>query len=355
MSRAAVCRAWIAGACGFLGAIGVACAEPEARRWLSQMTEALAGQSYAGEFLHLGNGPVEKLRILHRVRDGQVTERLVGLGAARREVVRHDDEMQVILPDQGVVLQEAAPAAGSLLGVVPTFEADVESLYRVEFAGMARVLNRPARVIAVIPRDRYRFGYRLWIDEATHMPLRTDLTDPAGQVLEQVVFTALDLSAVLPDAAFRPSIDTTHYAIVRDRPEGSDATGHADDWTVSRLPPGYRIRSRTVERLAGTGAPSTHLLISDGLATVSVFIEEPPAPPRQAVEGEGRFGSAYAYSRLVAGHQVTAVGEVPAATVEFLAASVTPVAGARVDLRETQPLPPLAPARRAGAHAPHRP
>jgi sigma-E factor negative regulatory protein RseB len=318
------------------------------------MTNALAGQTYAGEFLHLGNGPVEKLRILHRVHDGQVTERLVGLGTARREVVRHNDEMQVILPDQGVVLLEAAPAAGSLLGVVPTFADDVEAQYRVEFAGLARVINRPARVVAVMPKDRYRFGYRLWIDEATHMPLRTDLTDAAGHVLEQVVFTALDLGAVLTDSAFRPTIDTTRYTVVRQQSEGSDTTGHADEWTVSRLPPGYRIRSRSVERLPGTGTPSTHLLISDGLATVSVFIEEPPAPPRQAVEGEGRFGSAYAYSRLVAGHQVTAVGEVPAATVEFLAAAVTPMAGAHVELRESMPLPPLAPAPRPSAHGAHR-
>jgi sigma-E factor negative regulatory protein RseB len=346
-------RALIAGVVGLVGVWGMACAEPDARRWLQEMTDALAGQTYSGEFLHLGNGPVEKLRVFHRVRDGQVTERLVGLGAARREVVRHDDEMQVILPDQGVVLIETAPAAGSLLGVVPTFETDVEEQYRVEFAGAARVINRAARVVAVVPKDRYRFGYRLWIDEATHMPLRTDLIDATGRVLEQVVFTGLELGVALPDAVFRPANDTTRYSVVREQPRVADATGHADAWTVSRLPPGYRIRSRSVERLPGSGTPSTHLLISDGLATVSVFIEEPPAPPRQAVEGEGRLGSAYAYSRLVAGHQVTAVGEVPAATVELVAAAVTPQAGAHVELSEAPPLAPLVPAPRAGAR-PHR-
>ncbi len=320
-------------------------AEVEARRWLADMTEALAAQSYAGEFLHLGNGLVEKLRILHRVRDGHVAERLVGLGRARREVLRQDDQMQVILPDQGLVLMETAPSAGSLLGSLPTFEADVEEHYQVEFAGMARVIGRPAQVVSVQSRDGYRFGYRLWIDEVTHIPLRTDLTDSAGRVLEQVVFTSLELGAAIPDSAFHPSIDTARYAVVREHPEGREATGHADEWTLSRLPPGYRIRSRSIERLPGTGSPATHLLITDGLASVSVFIEELPAPPRQAVEGAGKFGLAYAYSRLVAGHQVTAVGEVPAATVEFLAASVVQAGTDRVDLRQTAPIAPLGPAR----------
>lgn len=345
-----------AGVLGLLGVMAAARADVEARRWLADMSEALAEQSYAGDFLHLGNGPVEKLRILHRVSEGHVAERLISLGTAHREVVRHDDEMQVILSDRGVVLIEAAPAAGSLLGSVPTFAADVADQYQVEFAGSAHVLGRLARVVEVQPRDGYRFGYRLWIDEATRIPLRTDLTDGVGHVLEQVVFTSLDLHNAIPDSAFRSSVDTSRYAVVREPPPGGGTTGHADEWTLSRLPPGYSIRSRSIEHLPGTGTPATHLLISDGLATVSVFIEEPPAPPRQVVEGEGKLGLAYAYSRLVAGHQVTAVGEVPAATVEFLAVSVAPMGGQPIDLRQPSPLSPLRAARKGGRpHEPRRP
>lgn len=338
---------------GLLGAGGVASADPEARRWLSDMSAALAGQTYAGEFLHIGSGPVETLRIAHRVRDGQVAERVVGRDATRREVIRHDNEMQVILPDQATVLIESASSAGTLVGVVPTFDSDVEAQYRVEFAGRARVIGRPARVVAVIPKDHYRFGYRLWLDEATRMPLRTDLTDTEGRVLEQMVFTALDFSPTLSDAAFHSTTDTSRFQIVRERTPTQPPPDHADAWTVNPLPPGYTVRSRTVERLPGTAVPSTHLLISDGLATVSVFIEELPEPPRRAVESEGRIGSAYAYSRLVAGHKVTAVGEVPAATVELLAGAVMPAAGARLDLGGGAADAPLTP--RPASRPRHRP
>jgi len=352
MRGAAVRLLRLAGIAGLLGVATVARADSEARRWLADMTEALATQSYAGEFLHLGNGPVEKLRIVHRVRDGHVSERLVGLGNARREVLRNDGDMQFILPDQAVVVMEEAPSAGSLLGSLPTFDADVEEHYQVEFSGLARVIGRSARVVTVESKDAYRFGYRLWLDETTRIPLRTDLIDSKGRVLEQVVFTSLELGAAIPDSAFRTSIDTSRFSVVREHTHAGE-TGHDDEWTLSHLPPGYRIRSRSIERLPGTGAPATHLLITDGLASVSVFIEEPPAPPRQGVEGEGHFGSAYAYSRIVAGHQVTAVGEVPAATVAFLAGAVVPAGRQRVELGPNAPIAPLLPSR--GPRPPRHP
>jgi negative regulator of sigma E activity len=40
------------------------------------------------------------------------------------------------------------------------------------------------------------------------------------------------------------------------------------------------------------------------------------------MQGLARVGSGFAFSTVVQGHQVTAVGEVPARTVEFIAHSV---------------------------------
>ena len=40
------------------------------------------------------------------------------------------------------------------------------------------------------------------------------------------------------------------------------------------------------------------------------------------MHGKGRVGGSYTFSTVVEGHQVTAVGEVPAETVEFIAHSV---------------------------------
>lgn len=320
--RAALPVLWLLAVLG-AGSVSAASADDEARSWLTQMNQALSGRNYQGEFVHRGHGAAERLRIFHRVRDGHVAERLVSLSTHGREVVRHDAELQCFLPDQQTVLVETRPDRGSLLGTVPNFEAGVEENYRVEFIGHERVLGRATRVVAVLPKDGYRFGYRLWIDEQSKMPLITELCDAAGHELEEVLFTSLELDGPLPDSAFKTALDTSRFQWVRQSAVPPRATEPDLPWQLQRLPPGFRLSASGEQHLPGSDQPVTHLVVSDGLASVSVFIEGPPAPPRQPVEGQGRVGSASAYARIVGGHQVTAVGEVPPQTLEYIASGVT--------------------------------
>ncbi len=302
-----------------------ALADDGARHWLAAMNEALATRNYQGEFLHLANGHVEKLRILHRIKDGRVTERLVNLSGNAREIIRNDAELQCYLPDERKVLVESQPQHSSLLGTLPSFDVSLEANYALELGERAMVIGRPARILSVVPRDGFRYGYRLWIDEENMMPVRTDLCDADGHVLEQVLFTSLKVGGTLVDAAFRPDVDASGFVWLRQG--GSAQVSLADElpWRLVQLPPGFKISSSVEQRLPGSDGLVTHLVLSDGLASVSVFIEGPPSPPRQATEGQGRVGSAFAFSKVIAGHQVTAVGEVPPQTVEFIASGVAPV------------------------------
>lgn len=313
-----------------LAAAPAANADETARDWLGRMNEALATRNYDGEFLHLSNGRVEKMRILHRVAGGRISERLVSLSGSGREIVRNETEVQCYLPDQKRVLVEQREDRGPLLGTLPRFDETLESNYRLELLGRARsVIGRPARIVAVNPRDDFRFGYRIWIDEETRMPVRTDLCDAQGNVLEQVLFTSLQVGGTLPDAAFRPSVDAQGFEWLR---QARTAARDVDSlpWRLVKLPPGFRLNSAAQQQLPGTRQPVMHLVLSDGLASVSVFIEGPVGGGGQVpAEGQGRVGSAFAYSTVVSGHQVTAVGEVPPQTVQFIANGVAPTEAAR--------------------------
>lgn len=298
-------------------------ADDDAREWLTRMNEALAGRNYEGEFLHLSNGRVEKMRILHRASGGRVAERLVSLSGSGREIIRNESEILCYLPDQRRVLVESRHERGPLLGTLPKFDASLEANYRLETVGRARsVIGRNARIVAVVPRDAYRFGYRLWIDEETRMPVRTDLVDAQGNVLEQVLFTELTLGDAPPDSALRPAVRPDGYAWVRQGRGGTPASEPVA-WRFSRLPPGFRLSSSGLQQLPGADRPVTHLVVSDGLASVSVFVEA-PVPGHAANEGQGRVGAAFAYSKGVAGHQVTAVGEVPPQTLQYIAGALEP-------------------------------
>jgi sigma-E factor negative regulatory protein RseB len=308
-------------------------AADDARAWLEKMNQALATRNYDGTFFHLSEGRVETMRIVHRVKAGRVTERLQSLDGSGREFVRNNDELTCFLPDQRTVLVEPRQDHGPFLGSLPRFGADVDEFYVIESLPAARVLGHAARVIAVNPKDQYRFGYRLWLDENTAMPLKTQLCDAHGQVIEQILFARLEMPETIADADLAPAVRTEGMRWVRQGPTSEPAAAGLTAYRAAELPPGFHLTVSGAQTLGGGSGPAEHLVYSDGLATVSVFVEPdaaaqanatatPSAPLSPPMEGLARVGSGFAFSTIVQGHLVTAVGEVPAQTVEFIAHSV---------------------------------
>jgi sigma-E factor negative regulatory protein RseB len=302
------------------------------RDWLEKMNKALATRNYDGTFFHLHEGRIETMRIVHRVRSGRVTERLQSLDGSGREFVRANNELTCYLPDQHTVLVEPRQDHGPFLGSLPQFSA-VNDFYRIEALPATHVLGRPVRVIAVNPKDQFRFGYRLWLDEKTAMPLKTQLCDSHGQVIEQIFFARLDMPDSIPDSDLAPTVRTEGMRWVRQGPSNGAASPALSAYRASELPPGFRLTASGAQTLGNAGVPASHFVYSDGLATVSLFIEAQPDPaagaaaaadpaPEPPMQGLARVGSGYAFSTVVQGHQVTALGEVPAQTVEFIAHSV---------------------------------
>jgi sigma-E factor negative regulatory protein RseB len=318
------------------------------RDWLQKMNHALATRNYDGTFFHLSEGRVETMRIVHRVRAGRVSERLQSLDGSGREFVRDNDELTCYLPDQHTVLVEPRPEHGPFLGSLPQFGADVNEFYRIESLPATHILGRAARVIAVNPKDQFRFGYRLWLDEKTAMPLKTQLCDSRGQVIEQIFFARLDMPESIPDSDLAPTVRTEGMRWVRQGPSHDSASPALSAYRASELPPGFRLTVAGAQTIGGATVPASHLVYSDGLATVSVFVEaqptdarvagagadtSPSAPAEPPMQGLARVGSGFAFSTVVQGHQVTAVGEVPAQTVEFIAHSVKSSGGVELPRR----------------------
>jgi sigma-E factor negative regulatory protein RseB len=316
-----------------------AIAGEDAYPWLQRMNDALASRNYDGTFFHVRDGRVETLRIIHRVEGGKVHERLVSLDGSGREFIRNGAELTCILPDQRTVLVERSASPAPLLGNLPRFDTTTASYYEVDPAEQTRLMGRDARLVVVRPRDAYRYGYRLWIDEKTAMPLKTQLCDGSGRVIEQIVFASLTLPGRIPDTAFQSQTSTQgfrwlrHDGIVAGQgslvaaPAGETTTAAATApaWGATRLPPGFRMTKRSEQRLPGIERPVSHLVFSDGVASVSVFIQDSAdSSPATLLTGASQIGPSAAYSTRIEGHVVTAVGEVPAGTVRMIATTVRP-------------------------------
>jgi len=300
--------------------VGVAFgAEP--KEWLERMNHALTTRNYIGVFTHNHGGRVETLRIIHRVRGRDVSERLLSLDGPGREFIREGNELTCYFPDKRTVLVERRAPDGPLLGAIPSIDDGNALVYEIRGGERERLLGRTTRVVALHPRDEYRYGYRLWIDEQTSMPLKTQLCDQSGQVIEQIVFSNIDLPERIPDSMFKPQVDASNYHWLRAERAMVASNATPALWEAMRLPPGFRMATRSAQAMPGSSEPVAHLVYTDGIASVSVFVE-----PRQAnsagSEGPARVGSSSAYSTVVDGHQVTAVGEVPPSTVELIAKQV---------------------------------
>jgi len=301
-----------------LGAGTVLSAEP--KEWLERMNKALTTRNYVGVFTHVRGTRAETLRIIHRVRGRDVSERLLSLDGSGREFVREGDEITCYLPDRKEVLVERRAPDGPLLGALPAIANGDSLVYEIRGGDRQRLLGRTTRLVALHPRDEYRYGYRLWIDEQTSMPLKTQLCDKSGNVIEQILFSSIDLPERIPDSMFKPLVDASDFRWLRaDRSLASNTSPAL--WEAMRLPPGFRMTTRSSQAMPGSREPVAHLVFTDGVASVSVFVE-PRKPDTKPTEGPARVGSSSAFSTVVDDHQITAIGEVPPNTVQFIATQV---------------------------------
>jgi sigma-E factor negative regulatory protein RseB len=292
----------------------------EARDWLDRMNRAVEELNYRGTFVHVLSGTAETLHIVHRNEGGRSAERILSLDGVGREIIRQGDEVQCILPDQRVVLLEIRKDISPLVAALPSYSAELEPHYEMTLHSTARVANRPAQVLQIEPRDEFRYGYMLWLDQETAMPLKSELVDEKGTIVEQILFTEIDLLNEIPAEALEATLDTTGFTMLR-APDSPLLAEQAIPWRAAAVPGGFKLSVATQSPIAGSEYPVEHLVYSDGLATVSVFIEDPKT---QAEVGDGfsNLGSTNAFSLTLRGRKVTAVGEVPRQTVRTIASSL---------------------------------
>ena len=311
---------WLLGA--LLAAAGQVYAQDQARQWLDDMSSALRNLNYEGIFVYLHDDRLEAMRIIHRIDGEDERERLVSLNGSAREVLRDNETVTCIMPDsKSVMVGQSRPQQP--FPVVPRDLDSLQKYYRIESVGDDRMAGYMTHVVAITPRDAYRYGYRFWIDKDSKMLLKSDLTGADNKPIEQVMFTWLGIGSKIPDAALEPSLTGDGYAWYR-QGNGDTAVATASGsprWEVHWLPAGFRLMNYQRMHLQPDSEGTEHMVYSDGLATVSVYAEMTSADAN-AFTGLSSRGAMNAFGAVVEGHQITVVGEVPPVTVERMARSV---------------------------------
>ena len=286
--------------------------------WLQRMASAVQNTSYEGTVLRIQDGNVEALKVAHTVTDGVIREKVVAQDGNGLEIIRNGNEVHCILPDRKTVLVEEWDDQSTLFSTLPSSKIRFGTEYDVSYVREDRVAGRKAIMIAIRPHDEYRYGHRIWLDIETGFPLQTQLIAGDGTAVEQVKFAEITLNAEVQASALAPSYSTDSFQWFN-RPTRHESRSVETDWVSDNLPQGFKAVSLHEEQMPGKDEFVTHILYSDGLANVSVFIAENVA---ESAEGPSRLAGSNSFSVVNAGRSITAVGEVPAVTVEQIARSM---------------------------------
>jgi sigma-E factor negative regulatory protein RseB len=291
----------------------------EVKSWLDRMNDAVETLSYEGTFVRVFDGNAETLHIVHRNSDGDVREKISSFGDAGREILREGQRVQCVLPERRVVLLESPDNSSSpISSSLPDYSDGLKANYELASHRKGQVAQRDTQIVIIRPKDDLRYGYVLWLDQETAMPLKSQVRDETGAVVEQILFTDFEIRDSIDDSEFDSTIDTDGFRWIRSR-EYEDYSNDQVTWRANELPSGFEMSVARRSAIAGLDNPVYHLVFSDGLATVSVFVADSEA---DVEEGYSRLGSTNSYSLNMRGRKVTAMGEVPRQTVRRIAASL---------------------------------
>jgi sigma-E factor negative regulatory protein RseB len=283
---------------------------------VSGMSAADRSSNYVGTFVLRKSDKMMTMQVVHGVDDRGVWESMESLNGEARKIVRHNNEVISIYPDRKLV---TVSKMGNKPGLHPTLPENLEKLanyYSINQLGEDRIAGRETSVLNVQPKDDYRYGYKYWLDNETRVLLKCDLLDEKGEIVEQMMYTSFNNHSEVPSSAFNiPDLDGfTRQSLDRNSGKQADI-----GWRATNMPQGFML---TKSSIRGDGDnESLHLMYSDGLASVSVFIEKGANSPHRLV-GASRMGALNAFGKEVNGAQITVMGEVPEATVAAIAESM---------------------------------
>ena len=290
-------------------------AAPDPLQFLTAIQQANTELDYSGVVTYTQEGSTQSMRLVHLVDGMCERERLELLDGQPREFLRTNDQVQCLIPEREIVLVERKRANRfpSLLLGEPTRLLDYYSINQLE--QQRRVAGRECVMYELQPKDELRYGYRLCADAENALLLQAQTLDHDGSVIQQVAFASIVFGNRVQAADLESSIDYSNWRTIE--ATMSDVDLAAQGWRIP-YPDGFEVVSQ-VSRSMGTGRKVSQLVLSDGLAALSVFIEEVSDQGARLTENKGsKRGSMNLFRTRIGDFWLTTTGEVPLSTLAEL-------------------------------------
>ena len=290
--------------------------------WLMRIHEASKKRAYIGTFVVSSGGAMSSAKIWHVCEGNQQMERVETLTGAPRSIFRHNDQVVTFMPDHKVVRSEKRESLGLFPELLQSIDSRIADFYKIRQDGVERVAGVEADIVVLVPKDNMRFGYRVWTEQKKGLVVKLQTLDADGKVLEQAAFSELQLDAPVKMDKLRQMMGKVEGYRV-EKPVLVKTTASAEGWVLKAPVAGFKPmscykRPAAAAASAVAGEEPLQCIFSDGLASVSIFVE-PFDRQRHDKESSLSMGATQTMTRQLETYWLTAMGEVPMTTLRLFA------------------------------------
>lgn len=303
---------------GGLGGSAHAEQSADGMAWLGRMVTAAQKLSYTGTFVYQSDNHTETSRITHVVDAAGERERLEVLDGTPREVVRHNDEVKCFLPGERLVIVEQQAQRRTFPARLPESFAALPDYYIIRMGAVTRIAGFDSQLLILEPKDSYRYGHMLWADVNSGLLVKARMVNDRNQVIEQFAFTQLQIGGPIDAKALRATFASKAAEWQVHNVKAVSANIEDSDWVFKTQIPGFKKSAGMLRRGQSDKAQTLHVVFSDGLAAISVFIEPLGSGGTRSEEGLFSAGAINVYKRTLNDHLLVVLGEVPAPTLKAL-------------------------------------
>jgi sigma-E factor negative regulatory protein RseB len=299
-----------------LGAFQVQAEVESAHELMQKMNQSTHFSSYEMNYVLIKKSSVEPIVFRHGYDGENTLSQLVYLSGPVREVIRQNDQISYVEPNLTPFTVRAQKMVAPLLPMLDIDPNQLQQHYDFINVGRSREAGREAQVIRVVPKDGQRYSYVVWVELASYLPLRTDLLDRDGDILEQYRTVSFDVSdSIFPKLQQRLSNVTLPEVVSL-----PDSDVNQLLWKTNWIPNGFNGKKAQSHLLVGSDRAVESQIFSDGLFEFSVYVarQDELSLQRQLV----RQGRRTLQSMIIDQHEVIIVGDIPPSTAQRIINSV---------------------------------
>jgi len=281
--------------------------------WLTQMQQSIKTLNYQGTVVFFKNNTLDSMKYFHAANKGIEQEHLLSLNSPVREILRSTDKVSCLFKDLKKIEINHLPTNRSFIINLPEDFRKQTAYYDFELGEQAQVALLPTQAILVKPKDAFRYARKIWIDQYHYLPLKTVVYNPAGEIIEQIMFTELKVKKSLPFA--RVNLQTPHLHVKHIHQKSLQEIEKAS-FILNNIPQGFQTVFLIQMQMHGSKQSVEHLLLSDGFSSISIYQEAQNKTTPLEIQSTGAINSLV---KKIGKFQFIIMGDVPIKTIQLIA------------------------------------